>query len=283
LSLTSYQMKFLSIDELVLKIGKILDQNQTVGYVPTMGALHEGHLSIIQRASTENDIVVVSIFVNPTQFNNVQDLVNYPRTLDEDLTLMAHISNLFVVQPEVSQVYSEKIPYSPFDIGRLSRILEGEFRPGHFDGVVHVLHNLFHLIKPSRAYFGKKDFQQLTIVRMLVKHYQFPIEVVACETFRSKEGLALSSRNRLLSLRGMTDALIIWQTLNFVKEKKYTLDIKGVKKVAKDFFSTGNLKLEYLELVNENTLMTASTWEESVVCFIAAYCEDVRLIDNMLV
>jgi len=276
-------MKFLSIDELVLKIGKILDQNQTVGYVPTMGALHEGHLSIIQRASTENDIVVVSIFVNPTQFNNVQDLVNYPRTLDEDLTLMAHISNLFVVQPEVSQVYSEKIPYSPFDIGRLSRILEGEFRPGHFDGVVHVLHNLFHLIKPSRAYFGKKDFQQLTIVRMLVKHYQFPIEVVACETFRSKEGLALSSRNRLLSLRGMTDALIIWQTLNFVKEKKYTLDIKGVKKVAKDFFSTGNLKLEYLELVNENTLMTASTWEESVVCFIAAYCEDVRLIDNMLV
>jgi len=283
LSLTSSQMKFLSINELVLKIGKILDQNQTVGYVPTMGALHEGHLSIIQRASTENDIVVVSIFVNPTQFNNVEDLVNYPRTLDEDLKLMAHVSNLFVVQPEVSQVYSEKIPYLPFDIGRLSRTLEGEFRPGHFDGVVHVLHNLFHLIKPSRAYFGKKDFQQLTIVRMLVKHYQFPIEVVACETFRSKEGLALSSRNRLLSLRGMTDALIIWQTLNFVKEKKYTLDIKGVKKVAKDFFSTGNLKLEYLELVNENTLMTASTWEESVVCFIAAYCEDVRLIDNMLV
>ncbi|MBM3160916.1 MAG: pantoate--beta-alanine ligase [Bacteroidetes bacterium] len=276
-------MKFLSINELVLKIGKILDQNQTVGYVPTMGALHEGHLSIIQRASIENDIVVVSIFVNPTQFNNVEDLVNYPRTLDEDLKLMAHVSNLFVVQPEVSQVYSEKIPYLPFDIGRLSRTLEGEFRPGHFDGVVHVLHNLFHLIKPSRAYFGKKDFQQLTIVRMLVKHYQFPIEVVACETFRSKEGLALSSRNRLLSLRGMTDALIIWQTLNFVKEKKYTLDIKGVKKVAKDFFSTGNLKLEYLELVNENTLMTASTWEESVVCFIAAYCEDVRLIDNMLV
>jgi len=283
LSLTSSQMKFLSINELVLKIGKILDQNQTVGYVPTMGALHEGHLSIIQRASIENDIVVVSIFVNPTQFNNVEDLVNYPRTLDEDLKLMAHVSNLFVVQPEVSQVYSEKIPYLPFDIGRLSRTLEGEFRPGHFDGVVHVLHNLFHLIKPSRAYFGKKDFQQLTIVRMLVKHYQFPIEVVACETFRSKEGLALSSRNRLLSLRGMTDALIIWQTLNFVKEKKYTLDIKGVKKVAKDFFSTGNLKLEYLELVNENTLMTASTWEESVVCFIAAYCEDVRLIDNMLV
>lgn len=283
MSLTSYQMKFLSIDELVLKIGKILDQNQTVGYVPTMGALHEGHLSIIQRASTENDIVVVSIFVNPTQFNNVQDLVNYPRTLDEDLTLMAHISNLFVVQPEVSQVYSEKIPYSPFDIGRLSRILEGEFRPGHFDGVVHVLHNLFHLIKPSRAYFGKKDFQQLTIVRMLVKHYQFPIEVVACETFRSKEGLALSSRNRLLTLRGLTDALIIWQTLNFVKEKKYTSDIKGVKKAAMDFFSTGNLTLEYLELINENTLMTASTWEEPVVCFIAANCEEVRLIDNMLV
>ena len=276
-------MTFLSLKELVLKIGKLKDQNQSIGFVPTMGALHEGHLAIIERAAKENDYAVVSIFVNPTQFNNTEDLANYPRTLEEDLKILSNLSNVYVFQPEVSEVYAEDIFFEPMPLGYLASLMEGKYRPGHFDGVVHVVHNLFRLVQPTRAYFGKKDYQQLAIIRMLVNHYQFPIEIVACETWRSNVGLALSSRNKRLSPQGIQDALIIWKTLSFIKERKNTSSILDVKTAAISFFSKGSLSLEYLEFMNENTLMPAASWEEPVVCFIAAYCEGVRLIDNILV
>ena len=276
-------MTFLSLKELVHKIGKLKDQNQSIGFVPTMGALHEGHLAIIERAAKENDYAVVSIFVNPTQFNNTEDLANYPRTLEEDLKLLSNLSNVYVFQPEVSEVYAEDIFFEPMPLGYLASLMEGKYRPGHFDGVVNVVHNLFRLVQPTRAYFGKKDYQQLAIIRMLVNHYQFPIEIVACETWRSNVGLALSSRNKRLSPQGIQDALIIWKTLSFIKERKNTSSIIDVKTAALSFFSKGSLSLEYLEFMNENTLMPAASWEEPVVCFIAAYCEGVRLIDNILV
>jgi pantoate--beta-alanine ligase len=276
-------MTLLSLNDLVLKIGKMNFQNQSLGFVPTMGALHEGHLAIIERAAKENDYAVVSIFVNPTQFNNPDDLANYPRTLEEDLKLLSNLSNVYVFQPEVSEVYAHEIFFEPMPLGYLASLMEGKYRPGHFDGVVHVVHNLFRLVQPTRAYFGKKDYQQLAIIRMLVKHYQFPIEIVACETWRSEVGLALSSRNKRLSPEGIEEALIIWKTLSFIKERKNTSSILDVKTDAKSFFSTGSLSLEYLEFMNENTLLPAATWEEPVVCFIAAYCEGVRLIDNILV
>ena len=276
-------MTFLSLKELVLKFGKLKDQNQSIGFVPTMGALHEGHLAIIERAAKENDYSVVSIFVNPTQFNNTEDLANYPRTLEEDLKLLSNLSNVYVFQPEVSEVYAEDVLFEPMPLGYLASLMEGKYRPGHFDGVVHVVHNLFRLVQPTRAYFGKKDYQQLAIIRMLVNHYQFPIEIVACETWRSNVGLALSSRNKRLSPQGIQDALIIWKTLSFIKERKNTSSIIDVKTAALSFFSKGSLSLEYLEFMNENTLMPAASWEEPVVCFIAAYCEGVRLIDNILV
>lgn len=276
-------MTFLLLKESVLKIGKLKDQNQSIGFVPTMGALHEGHLAIIERAAKENDYAVVSIFVNPTQFNNTEDLANYPRTLEEDLKLLSNLSNVYVFQPEVSEVYAENIFFDPMPLGYLASLMEGKYRPGHFDGVVHVVHNLFRLVQPTRAYFGKKDYQQLAIIRMLVNHYQFPIEIVACETWRSNVGLALSSRNKRLSPQGIQDALIIWKTLSFIKERKNTSSILDVKTAAISFFSKGSLSLEYLEFMNENTLMPAASWEEPVVCFIAAYCEGVRLIDNILV
>ncbi len=276
-------MTFLSLKESVLKIGKLKDQNQSIGFVPTMGALHEGHLAIIERAAKENDYAVVSIFVNPTQFNNTEDLANYPRTLEEDLKLLSNLSNVYVFQPEVSEVYAENIFFDPMPLGYLASLMEGKYRPGHFDGVVHVVHNLFRLVQPTRAYFGKKDYQQLAIIRMLVNHYQFPIEIVACETWRSNVGLALSSRNKRLSPQGIQDALIIWKTLSFIKERKNTSSILDVKTAAISLFSKGSLSLEYLEFMNENTLMPAASWEEPVVCFIAAYCEGVRLIDNILV
>ncbi|MFM7758118.1 MAG: pantoate--beta-alanine ligase [Crocinitomicaceae bacterium] len=276
-------MTLLSLKDLVLKIGKMNFQNQSLGFVPTMGALHEGHLAIIERAAKENDYAVVSIFVNPTQFNNPDDLINYPRTLEEDLKLLSNLSNVYVFQPEVSEVYAHDIVFEPMPLGYLASLMEGKYRPGHFDGVVHVVHNLFRLVQPTRAYFGKKDYQQLAIIRMLVKHYQFPIEIVACETWRSDVGLALSSRNKRLSPQGLEEALIIWKTLTFIKERKNTSSILEVKTDAISFFSTGSLSLEYLEFMNENTLMPATSWEEPVFCFIAAYCEGVRLIDNILV
>ncbi|MBM3431161.1 MAG: pantoate--beta-alanine ligase [Bacteroidetes bacterium] len=276
-------MTLLSLKDLVLKIGKMNFQNQSLGFVPTMGALHEGHLAIIERAAKENDYAVVSIFVNPTQFNNPDDLINYPRTLEEDLKLLSNLSNVYVFQPEVSEVYAHDIFFEPMPLGYLASLMEGKYRPGHFDGVVHVVHNLFRLVQPTRAYFGKKDYQQLAIIRMLVKHYQFPIEIVACETWRSEVGLALSSRNKRLSPEGLEEALIIWKTLSFIKVRKNTSSILDVKTKAISFFSTSSLTLEYLEFMNENTLMPAASWEEPVVCFIAAYCEGVRLIDNILV
>jgi len=276
-------MTLLSLKDLVLKIGKMNFQNQSLGFVPTMGALHEGHLAIIERAAKENDYAVVSIFVNPTQFNNPDDLINYPRTLEEDLKLLSNLLNVYVFQPEVSEVYAHDIFFEPMPLGYLASLMEGKYRPGHFDGVVHVVHNLFRLVQPTRAYFGKKDYQQLAIIRMLVKHYQFPIEIVACETWRSEVGLALSSRNKRLSPEGLEEALIIWKTLSFIKERKNTSSILDVKTAAISFFSTSSLTLEYLEFMNENTLLPAATWEEPVVCFIAAYCEGVRLIDNILV
>ncbi|MFM7472388.1 MAG: pantoate--beta-alanine ligase [Crocinitomicaceae bacterium] len=276
-------MTLLSLKDLVLKIGKMNFQNQSLGFVPTMGALHEGHLAIIERAAKENDYAVVSIFVNPTQFNNPDDLANYPRTLEEDLKLLSNLANVYVFQPEVSEVYTRDIFFEPMPLGYLASLMEGKYRPGHFDGVVHVVHNLFRLVQPTRAYFGKKDYQQLAIIRTLVKHYQFPIEIVACETWRSDVGLALSSRNKRLSPQGLEEALIIWKTLTFIKERKNTSSILEVKTDAISFFSTGSLSLEYLEFMNENTLMPAASWEEPVVCFIAAYCEGVRLIDNILV
>ncbi len=276
-------MTLLSLNDLVLKIGKMNFQNQSLGFVPTMGALHEGHLAIIERAAKENDYAVVSIFVNPTQFNNPDDLANYPRNLEEDLKLLSNLSNVYVFQPEVSEVYAHDIFFEPMPLGYLASLMEGKYRTGHFDGVVHVVHNLFRLVQPTRAYFGKKDYQQLAIIRMLVKHYQFPIEIVACETWRSEVGLALSSRNKRLSPEGLEEALIIWKTLSFIKERKNTSSILDVKTDAISFFSSGSLSLEYLEFMNENTLLPAASWEEPVVCFIAAYCEGVRLIDNILV
>lgn len=283
MSTTTDQMKFLSLDELEITLANARSKNQAIGFVPTMGALHNGHLSIIERASKENDSTVVSIFVNPTQFNNAEDLANYPRNLQKDLSLLHHIKNIFVFQPRVDEVYSPRIPFTPMNLGQLAMLMEGKFRLGHFDGVVHVVHNMFRLIRPTKAYFGMKDFQQLTIIRAMVKHYQFPIEIIACETTRNSMGLALSSRNKRLSEKGLKEALIIYETLEFIREKKHVFSIQEIQKQARVFFAKGNLELEYLEIMNESSLLPASSWDEPLVCFIAAYCEGVRLIDNSLV
>lgn len=257
-------------------------QGKKVGFVPTMGALHEGHLSLVKQAVAENEAVVVSIYVNPTQFNNASDLELYPRTLEADVALLNAFENLFVFHPDFATVYPENDGFIPFDLGILNQVMEGAFRPGHFEGVAHVVHNLFRLVNPTRAYFGRKDFQQLAVIRKMTQHFQFPIEIIACETMRQEDGLAMSSRNMRLSESEKKDALIIWETLQMVQQNKENQNPQELSLAAKAFFSTGKLELEYLEIVGETSLETVTDWSQPTVCCIAAYCGAVRLIDNLL-
>jgi pantoate--beta-alanine ligase len=256
--------------------------NKKIGFVPTMGALHEGHVSLVNRAHSENDVVVVSIFVNPTQFNNQEDLSLYPRTLEKDLELLNTNENCIVFFPFLEEIYPENEVFNPIDLGVLDKVLEGEFRPGHFQGVVHVVHNLFKIVMPNKAYFGMKDFQQLAVIKFMNKQYDFPIEIIGCETLRDKSGLALSSRNMRLSDIEKEEALIIWKTLLFIKENKSNFPPKDLQAMAITFFNQGKLKLEYLEIVDAETLRNADNWNSKNVCCIAAYCGKVRLIDNLL-
>jgi pantoate--beta-alanine ligase len=271
----------------IFELRNLLEEAQKaskiVGFVPTMGALHDGHLRLIQRASEETDLVVVSIFVNPTQFNNQEDLLHYPRTLEKDIELLRNrCKNCFVFNPEISEIYPENDDFQSIDLGHLDQVLEGRFRPGHFQGVVHVVHNLFRIIQPKKAYFGQKDFQQLAIIRHMTKFFGFTTEIIACETHREQNGLAMSSRNMRLSENEKLEALIIWETLKYVKENKTYFAPMKLKEHAIKFFDKGNLSLEYLEIVKTDTLLEANDWDEPMVCCIAAYCGSVRLIDNLL-
>jgi pantoate--beta-alanine ligase len=248
-----------------------------------MGALHDGHLQLVKRASLENSHVVVSIFVNPTQFNNKEDLSKYPRTLENDLKILEGVPNCIVFIPEVSDIYPDNDSFQGVDLQGMDAILEGKFRPGHFQGVVHVVHNLFQLIQPRRAYFGKKDFQQLAIIKKITELFNFRIQIIACETVRDDTGLAKSSRNMRLSETEKSEALIIYQTLNFMKVNrgkfKSPLDLKHA---AVSYFNEGNLELEYLEICDSDTLqILENDWTEKMTASLAGYCGEVRLIDNM--
>jgi pantoate--beta-alanine ligase len=254
-----------------------------LGFVPTMGALHSGHLDLVKRASVENSFVVVSIFVNPTQFNNQEDLQKYPRTLENDLKVLEDISNCIVFVPDVAEIYPENDSFQGMDLQGMDTILEGKFRPGHFQGVVHVVHNFFRLIQPTRAYFGQKDFQQMVIIKKMTEVFSFPIQIVACETVRDDSGLAKSSRNMRLSDAEKIDALIIFETLNFMKVNRWNYSSpKELKDAAISFFKKGKLELEYLEISESTSLkILEENWSEKMTTSMAAYCGDVRLIDNM--
>jgi pantoate--beta-alanine ligase len=255
---------------------------RSIGVVPTMGALHVGHLSLIDRALEENDLVVVTIFVNPKQFNNPKDLENYPRVPENDLSLLSAYKRVVVCMPEENDVYPEKDPYQQVSLGLLDSVLEGEFRPGHFAGVAHVVHNLIYFIKAQSAYFGLKDIQQLSVIRRMVVETQLPVKVVPCETVRDESGMALSSRNLLLSKDNYRDASIIFKTLDFVRKNTKVEPSEEVKKKALKLFNSGSLRLEYLEIVNQNTFEPYKNGEVDGACCIAAYCNGVRLIDNVL-
>ena len=255
---------------------------QQVGFVPTMGALHDGHLSLVHEACTANDFVVVSIFVNPKQFNQSADLQSYPRILEADLARLSNFHNIVIFAPDEEEMYPQGLPYKPMPLGRIGSILEGSRRPGHFEGVVHVVHHLFALVQPSKAYFGQKDYQQLAIIRQLNSYYGFGIEIIGCQTVRETDGLAMSSRNLRLTNQDREKAICISQALQYVKNNAGKNAIDEVKYTAISIIKTAGLVLEYLEIVDPNTLESCSEWQATQVCCIAAFCGEVRLIDNML-
>lgn len=257
----------------------------SIGFVPTMGALHQGHLTLMNKAMTENDITVVSIFVNPTQFNNAEDLEKYPRTLERDVEKIAHLSEKIILYaPEVSDVYGENLISEHFDFDGIENQMEGKFRKGHFDGVGTVVKRLFEIVKPTNAYFGEKDFQQLAIVKKLVSKFNIPVTIVGCPIHREESGLAMSSRNERLSKESREEAILISKTLYKVKDdfgKKSLQEI--ATEVSETFSKNANFTLEYFEIANADTLLTATEIKEGekYQAFIAVFINNIRLIDTI--
>lgn len=255
-----------------------------IGFVPTMGALHEGHLSLVKKAGSMSDIVVVSIFVNPTQFNDKNDLLNYPRTLESDMYLLSTVHCDYVFSPSVDEVYP--LPDTrKFDFGTLETVMEGAFRPGHFNGVAQVVSRLFEIVHPDKAFFGQKDFQQLAIIRELVRQLNFQIEIVSCDIVRDKDGLAMSSRNKLLLPAYRFIAPLIYKTLQNAKELSRSKPVTEVKEfVVNALNANEQFRVEYFDIVNDTSLMPVKSWSETgtkVGC-IAVYAGKVRLIDNII-
>ena len=266
-------------------LNPVYGQKKSIGYVPTMGALHEGHLSLVEKAMVENDRVVVSIFVNPTQFDKPTDLEKYPRSLDSDLKLLNSLSGeIIVFAPDADQIYGKDIASKSYDFTGLEFEMEGRHRAGHFNGVGTVLNLLFRIIRPNKAYFGQKDFQQLQIVKKLVEIEQLPIKIVGCPILREKNGLAMSSRNRRLSLEQKNEAALIHKTLREVQKRFKDTSIPKLKNwVSTVFDKHPGIDLEYFEIANINTLSPAVRKRKSNTyrAFIAAWIGGVRLIDNI--
>lgn len=254
-----------------------------IGFVPTMGALHEGHASLVRYAVAENEIVVVSVFVNPTQFNDKNDLLKYPRTLEADCELLEKEGADYVFAPSVEEIYPEpdtrQFSYAPLDT-----VMEGKYRPGHFNGVCQVVSKLFMMVEPDKAYFGEKDFQQLAIIREMVKQMNFPLQIVGCPIVREEDGLALSSRNTRLSAQEREFALNISKTLFRSKEFAASHSVEETQQfVEESIASSEGLQLEYFEIVDGLTLQCIENWEDTdyVVGCITVFCGEVRLIDNI--
>jgi pantoate--beta-alanine ligase len=267
-------------------IEQFKNDGKSIGLVPTMGALHKGHLSLVKNSISNNDITVVSIFVNPTQFNNPNDLASYPRTVDKDLELLQTVGCDVVFAPEADDIYSKSETDSrfEFDFEGLDKVMEGKFRPGHFNGVVQIVSKLFDLVRPDRAYFGEKDFQQLAIIRLMTRRYNLPIEIVPCPIVREDSGLALSSRNSLLKDNEKQVAQHIYAVLNESRQFVPQTEVEELKQcVIAAIEQKPELKVEYFDIVDGHTLKSIGKWDECdyVVGCITVFCGNVRLIDNI--
>ena len=265
------------------ELSALRQQGKSVGLVPIMGALHAGHASLVKRCVAENQVTVVSDFVNPTQFNDLNDLKKYPRTLDADCQLLDACGASFVFAPSVEEIYPEPdtrhFSYAPLDT-----VMEGAFRPGHFNGVCQIVSKLFDIVKPDRAYFGEKDFQQLAIIREMVKQMKFPLEIVGCPIVREADGLALSSRNSRLNDEERKNALNISKTLFESRNFAASHSVAETKQFVEEAINQApGLRLEYFELVDGRTLQSIQNWDDTdyAVGCITVFCGEVRLIDNI--
>lgn len=270
-------------NDLTGHLNSVRGDKNSIGLVPTMGALHQGHASLVEKAAAENDVVVVSIFVNPTQFNDPSDLEHYPRTLDRDLEMLQKLEADLVFVPSVQEMYPEE-DERKFDLDPLDQVMEGKHRKGHFNGVAQIVSKLFRLILPDRAYFGQKDFQQLVIVRRLTKILNLDIQIVSCPIVREKDGLAMSSRNERLTREERKLAPFIYETLKLASEKKEELSPAKLKDWVRDHFERKpELSLEYFDIVEDKELRPVTDWAEKVnkVGCLAVQLGGVRLIDNM--
>jgi pantoate--beta-alanine ligase len=295
-----------TVKETISYLDYARSNNQSIGFVPTMGALHAGHLALVKRARRENDIVACSIFINPIQFNNPEDLKKYPRTPDEDLRLLESEKCDLVFVPSEQEMYPEKVT-KKYKFGAIENVMEGRFRPGHFNGVAVVVKRLFDIIGPGRAYFGQKDFQQLVIIKSLVRIESLPVKIIPCPTVREEDGLAMSSRNLRLSLEERAIAPEIYKTLLEMKEHAGILPVEEVKEKAILHLERKGIRVEYVEIADTDTLQPVSDWkflqdrrwkmapspqiragypglgtDPSIAAFIACYLGTVRLIDNMI-
>lgn len=272
-------------DDLAVFLEPLKNQKKSIGFVPTMGALHEGHLSLLKKSIENNDVTVVSIFVNPTQFNNSEDLDNYPRTLELDVKKIETLNkDIVVFSPSVDEIYEGKTTSINYNFDGLENQMEGKHRPGHFDGVGTIVKKLFEIVKPNQAYFGQKDFQQLQIVKKLVSKYKIPVKIVGCPIHRETSGLAMSSRNQRLSTEAREKSAFIYKTLQKAKVffKKNSAN-ETIKFVEKEFLKHPEFSLEYFEIADEAALLPCKRKSKNKQYrgFIAVFIEEIRLIDNI--
>ena len=267
------------------KIGYIKEKNLTIGLVPTMGALHKGHLSLVEKSLVENDFTIVSIFINPTQFNDKEDLANYPKNLTKDCDFLEAISDdIIIFAPEISDVYDKNISVKKFDFQGLDRFMEGKYRKGHFEGVATVVSRLFEIVKPNKAYFGEKDYQQLKIIQQLVVQYRIPVNIIGCKTIREDDGLALSSRNSKLGPHSRDIASKIFELLNYCRVHFDSMNLDEIINHVNIFFEKiSEIELEYFIIADSETLIPAKEIieEKQYRAFVAVRIGGVRLIDNI--
>ena len=274
-----------SVGDLTEFVGKTLGNGKTIGLVPTMGALHDGHLSLVTKAVRENDVTLVSVFVNPTQFNNPEDLATYPRKEEDDFRLLAGAGATAVFAPSVEEMYPDGTGSDHvFDLGTAAEVMEGKYRPGHFQGVAQVVCRLFRLCRPTRAYFGEKDFQQIAVIRNMVASEHIPVEIVPVPIKRADDGLALSSRNALLTEEQREVAPEIHAALAYSVEYARDHSVRATHDtVVERINAVPHMQVEYFEIVDGRTLLPVEEWSESpdIVGCITVYCGKVRLIDNI--
>ena len=259
------------------------EMGKKIGFAPTMGALHQGHLSLYKAAKKENDEVISSIFVNPTQFNNPDDFQKYPKTLEKDLELLEKAGVDAVYVPNVEEMYPDGLNSKKYDFDGLENEMEGKYRPGHFDGVGTIVEELFRQVQPHNAYFGEKDYQQLAIIKKMVEKTKLPVKIHGVPTLREEDGLAMSSRNVRLTETQRKEATIIYETLTKVKEWFKVISLEEIKQKVTDIFRNSNFELEYFVIADEKTLKETDFFykDKNYRAFIVAYADTVRLIDNM--